>query len=1015
MRSLSFILLIFISFFLFACTQSMDEYSQVYAEDDFFNPTNIIPNQYDPNNPERLCTPGPCACFVCEKARPFFGIFDSLAASDAKCWLETDCNINDYSSALGSSAPLGSTVDDKFIKSFMIGAPSAQFAEANAYCENRLDMSVKWLYGTNEDSYASIEPDRAQCYLEYGVIPVYLLYTQPPKLVDGTIEPRRELDLRDVDRAREIARALNGQGPVIITAEAEFNSSNGNDISIVVDQIEAMKSECTNCLIALAPQYNDTEGVKLVFDRLSSPDRVDIVAYGINTHSPFSNADCTGPAIFREATKFSEHILFTHRKPTLITYMYFKPNVPTPNKGCEWTDYTISDPSNPQNAYTFFFSGGAMAKLVTAGTIGAAIYAYDPAESDPFYCPAGDDGKNSCAVGRNENSLKSFFSPCQNFKLLNITDPNQPGGSVLRPSGEIPINFPYEKDAYCPAHASNVISFLRGSFQNSDITRPIISELRPQREEKLSCDSCARRDVDRPFPFAIEGHQTLETNQNMKNAYCASEEDKSNEQNVPSNLAGRGPIDYQEVGALVDFYSDKRDLDPYMVRALISIESSFDKCELSFFVPIQNNCNPLDITYGTNIPSRPVGIEDISTMEDYPVDSLDRTNCNVYIDQQINGELDRSPPGTGRPTMKPCAYGLMQSIEYSSELRDKILDNPEEYAFLDKREARAAAARPEDREAAEELTAAERNTIQRVLNDDVYTEDIQECYGKDGKFNPFDPDDSACWGTFKLRKNLDTAKTIITGKERDLNLVEPDENGVFLPTAPIDGDKKRIVTYYVAHELYSGIWNVGENATDPDGVSHQIIPTGQTWIDDFVRQKTYTAEAVCACERTDSNTGACLDLYEFSERLGCEIDSDGNVMLNEDAAKCNGQSDFLVYMEQCVYDVQKRRKYSEYEIEGDPVHPDAGMKKIKIYKTLSEPFEPNPSDPSTGTGGCRHSTCPSPSLRSIYLECKALIDPAPPGESCWKEDQRICDLGCVERSNSARSGSSPSGGTTSPP
>ncbi|MFH2106896.1 MAG: hypothetical protein ABII22_06570 [Candidatus Micrarchaeota archaeon] len=939
---LTFVVLMFL---LFGCISNMAEYSAVYGDKDFFNKRST-------EDEPMPCTFGPCACFVCTKTSSFFNIFTSFSSQPnqpVECKVNLDCKYDGYLDQL--LKPPYELPNDEYLMNFLIGAPSSQFSQSNALCENRLDMSVKWVLGSNNpnDHYESIDSSRATCYLDIGVIPVYVLYTQPPK---G--EERRPLDNGDILAAEKIAKALDGTGPVIITAEAEFDSSNSNDIAIVKEQLRVMKAACPHCMIALAPRYMDTTGIDDILSDQSVIPSVDLIAFGINTD--YSQTKCNPGSIFREAGEFSRYILYKHQKPSVITYMYF--NTKEPTKGtpvppaatdplaCTWADYDITNP-NGENVYSTFFAIETISGFIKSGVLGAAFYSYDPYEADPFYCK--ETGvKNECSLGKSADSEKSFFAPCQKYKKTESQYEN--GDPLLKLNAGMKLLFPAAKGATCSlSHQNNLISLILASdYRNKDITQPVVSEMRPKAELSLSCDACANSDYTGKFPFNINknGFPSLD----YKKAWCASSQDESNSVTITTPL-GNDP-NYEEIGSMVDYYADKRDLDPYIIRANIIGESQYDKCEISFFLPLNHACNPLGVVTGED--GKPFG-ENSKGIND--VDS----DCNANINLQFTRD---SKLVNNKPTMKSCAYGVMQAIEYPADVRERLKAESElpqntpsvdPVAFLSVRRLANGDIRP--------LTSAEKDKIKAVLIDNgphgevnIYTQlDNSECLGSDAKYNPFNIDDSMCWGTLKLRLMLDSAIGLVKGKEIDYGFVDDDD-----PTK-IDSDKVRVAEYYIALQKYGGGWK-------------------DDWL---AKYKLYLKTPGVWCD-------PAID-PERTRNTDCKVDGGNYVFTSDDETRCYGQTDFLKFMERCVY--YNLNEKGRLQPGDDKYERDSAMGKIKWYKALTVPYNEN-NEINTG---CKHSTCPSPVLSGLYVQCKAIFDPNPPRKSCWDDEKKECNEECAAR------------------
>ncbi len=330
-----FIFLLALSMMLAGCA-SLDNY--------FITEGDVEPPSLDYSN-LGACEIGECTCMVCKNYTPWWplSIFYESSLEDGECDFRTPCTESDFLKFADGSYP-------ETITMFMIGQGGtfAEFNDANPYCNNSLQMPVKWVYSGGPFEYPIPDAQRARCFLEKGAIPVYLLYSEGADV--------------DPSRAAEIAAEFEGVGPVVLTAEMNFNSSSPEILENVSRQITGMKRECPNCLIALSPHLGDYEGVKALMSRADVRASVDIVAFGIDSRN-FTT--CNPAAIYLEALNFSQFMLYEYGKPSLWAYMLFD-QAESADGSCTWDATTVSA------AYSDFYN--YLPAFVDYGVIGAAPY-----------------------------------------------------------------------------------------------------------------------------------------------------------------------------------------------------------------------------------------------------------------------------------------------------------------------------------------------------------------------------------------------------------------------------------------------------------------------------------------------------------------------------------------------------------------------------------------------------------------------------------------------------------------
>ena len=533
---------VLLSLLLFGCTDMNDYYKEEGSEIGLTEPLdmdNLI--SCDPTDHD-------CICMVCENSDSFeftnpFNRFYSIDLREGECRFETDCTKEKF---LDISTPdlANFLFGQEQVRSFMFGQGSnfAEFADANRYCNNSMRLAVRWLSSTDGLEYPVPQSERAECFLEKDTIPVYLLYS--------------EGEAMDVHRAAHIASQFQGSGPVILTSEFDFDPSNLSQIEAATDQAIAMKVACPTCLIAIAPkfEYNYTEidggyygynntydAIDYIFDAQDARDSIDIVAIGLNSHYAQS---CEGSALFWDGLDYSKHILQKHEKPTLWAYVLLDDGQPSAApvdtlEYCEWNSGEITRTYG--DLYKF------IPAFVNNGVIGIAPYSLYGLGTGPLECA---DCGMMAVDGSTYPQHAEWFSLCQVYHTNR---------------GIRPIVFSPSPCADC-SFANNYNMFqLSDSYYGAGPTPE-------QYQDKAVA----------PFStfYRCSGQLMSEV---------------PSEINLPSYSANDAVCEwYPEL----DIFSDIRDADPVLARAITWGETGFNNDDEG---PDGDMCSASDVDFGLNV------------------------------------------------------------------------------------------------------------------------------------------------------------------------------------------------------------------------------------------------------------------------------------------------------------------------------------------------------------------------------------------------------------------------------
>ncbi len=708
------VLFIGLSIFLAGCSTSLANYTSDYQRGINAN-TNKGIFDYDAFG---ACETGTCQAFVCGYGESTLCEYATRLGMAGNCPFNSlkggSCQVvdnfyqreyEDYNnpSIVGKGA-------DHQVMQFMIGqgASFGDFSEANRYCNNRLTLSTKWLVGTLNSQYKSSDSERAGCFLDRDIMPMYIQYSDSKNV--------------DVDSARQNALSLNGIGPAIITAEMNFNSSDPTVLANVKQQIKAMKAACPNCLVALAPRMGESKAILNEFLNDSNDPQlnksIDLVAFGVDGRY---SSTCNGDKLYlADALPFARMLNYDFGKPSIIAYIMVDEGGrnalslnPVLRDTCTW------DRPNTLALYSSFFSD-QIQSFRESGVIGASLYSFNTTFGNPLNC-------DNCAMGLDNEKLNTWFGWCQAYHH---------GTAEIKAAANLPsISFGINPTIFssgpggCNLSTTNLGAYTGITYANRDFSQPQNPPLQqPVTKSSFTCESCVAQDISMPSVDI--------TNTGFDSAKMC------------------GPSTNTEIDKFIKQYSEQRDIDESLVRAVIWQETSFTdnvgkdgQCTISIVSFSNRGCNPNNInTAGANGLTDPAGI------------------CDAAIQAAATG-IQNSAPLLPTP-QKFCAYGLMQNIEYPSLLYP--------------------------------------GGLPQIIVD-------SGCLDTEGQFNPFAINQSICLGTYKLKTNTEIVRSRITDVD-DYQV----KLGLKNPDGTIDSYKSTLYSAYVALHIYYGDFTFGTSITDPN-------------------------------------------------------------------------------------------------------------------------------------------------------------------------------------------------------
>ncbi len=717
-----YLLLIVVAVLTTALVAQWEKWTENFADEYDYTPQKVdyLENTFQTINAS-------CYCMVCENQTDeswFFGLIDSppLTLEGGKCYFRglNDPNAGkdqqcDYEYA--KKALSKKTLDDKDaeaafdninIRQFMLGqGPGfADFYKANSYSLNGLSMAVKWIpsvdTGNGNEYYPLPEVNRSTCMLRANVLPVYVLYSNSTAV--------------SADRARKIAQQFKDKGPVILTTEMNFNYRDDAIVSEVQNQILGMKAECPNCLIAVAPPFNDTAALDLVLSDDQVNKSTDIVAIGIDSRLANTTfTECNYAWLIEQGKRYAQYALTTYRKPSIIAYFMIEENVPHDYSSCVWPEGSTA------KANSFLFRT-EFPVLLRNGIIGFAPYAYydmfNPLRCDGCAPTNYNDALNYVEANPNPTGDTDGIDSA----FLDYSDPDaafdQPADYKAQPfkseprfsywfgladyyfkSGSMtPSIFPSQSEnaSGCSFGEKNQRFWMYLS-DNSDLAKKLSSGsseslITSYEVPAFKCDACVATEKEKP-------DLKLDFNKGANEKECS-------------------------IYSPLDVFADRFDIDPLFLRAVVSHESAFHYCAASkvprdaaAYKEVKGTDNGQLLVNDTGC--FPVGLDQSKITNHQAELSEKMPQCSLWIENPDK--------------VRYCAFGLTQTIEFPSVFWENG-QNPHGLS-------------------SSEISSA--------------------CFSD---YNPFNVTHSACLGAYKLKKYVDSGKAVLskTDNLKELGIANKD-------------------------------------------------------------------------------------------------------------------------------------------------------------------------------------------------------------------------------------------------
>jgi len=505
-----------------------------------------------------------------------------------------------------------------FLKFFMVGqGPTfSDFDYANSYCNRSMGLAVRW-YQPTEDLLYIPSKDRAGCYLDNDILPVYIF------------KPGEELESMpftcDVGNNRklcllgELAEEMEDAGPVLIVPQPEFTSDE-NEVDDIATQIEIIASKCPDCMIAVVPKQTvtpddvDEEGTavppnsalrKLADSHPDAFENVDMIGlhFFLNDYSSECRKD---EAIYR-LINYSKQTLAHYQKPSIILYYGAADYVDENGNGCTAQEVAAANDYLITN----------IPALATAGILGVSQYQLLDSGTNPAFSDLEDCGdKPYCnnlglldgAGDQKRPQFSLWFNRCQFYYNRSAT-PDEHGRGLFT---QVPLTYPLNGENTSLCSFQTYIDLYQLAVSTSEQGIPVVtSEL--ERLEVLGCDEC----IGTAPPERLY---------------------------IGSDPPGFNPSDCGLYDLEAKRESEKCDLDPFLVKAVIWQESDFDPSAISHIPGTSESCatrfvDPSQVGCWTSTKNAEERGDEERTLE--------------------SGESFR-PPTT---TLPECACGLMQVID----------------------------------------------------------------------------------------------------------------------------------------------------------------------------------------------------------------------------------------------------------------------------------------------------------------------------------------------------------------
>jgi hypothetical protein len=601
------------------------------------------------------CNSSPCRMFACGftnspwkngwfEENPY-GKYPSLvggACADALCNMST---LEKLYMELEASEETGYVLKPN-IFSVGMGPGYWEFEYGNAFANSSLRSITIFLTGRAKH-YPLPDPRLATCYLDKGVLPIYVFYAEDGdadfEAMNRSMEKAAELMEHTFDRVY-VKEGLFGDkeekigpvGPIIFVTDPHLNLTNEdvrNNASILIKKIE---NTCPHCMVAVGIEFNNSrENYELVgnntiwYDLFYGPrfevkdgnagvregviggDRPLLLAIGLDSRN-FD--DCDVKKMYWELMNFTSYALKEERDEwgtikkgrvlTIIPYVYFGKG-----KRCEITREEASD------GFALLFTTAP--SFPYYGILSINIYQPITSYFDPLATLK--EQNNNFPLPPNPNfadatNIKTSYEPMHNAFFGFARAYYTGAGKYEQALPSVPLVFSYGCNATCGMAAN--FNILR--YENFSSGRVDIFEEFKGYEPSEPIYSCLFNYIDK-----------------LPDDYSLNEESNA---------------DCTTYYPILESIADRFGIAPSLLRAVVQVESGFNEQQV-IYQPMSASCNPDNLNLSQLFPGK------FPSEEKYYVD--DR-----FINDSISPCRPESTFKTGEDKKhkgkecKPCAFGL---------------------------------------------------------------------------------------------------------------------------------------------------------------------------------------------------------------------------------------------------------------------------------------------------------------------------------------------------------------------
>ncbi len=218
------------------------------------------------------CPTLPCRMFACgftaspwneEMDRPY-GKYPSLvggACADALCDMETLENL--YKKIIPNKLTGYALKPNIF--SVGVGPGYWEFEYANTFANSSM-RSITIFLSSRAKHYPLADPRLATCYLDKGVLPIYVFYAEDDK---ADFESMRKSMIRSAElMEKAFARTYEKDGerdvvgpvgPVIFVTDPHLDLTNISMVEKVANLINEVETTCPHCMVAVGMEFNNSK------------------------------------------------------------------------------------------------------------------------------------------------------------------------------------------------------------------------------------------------------------------------------------------------------------------------------------------------------------------------------------------------------------------------------------------------------------------------------------------------------------------------------------------------------------------------------------------------------------------------------------------------------------------------------------------------------------------------------------------------------------------------------------